>query len=268
MTTPETRFIPGRPRLAVDVLGSGPLVVFMHGIGGNRTNWRDQLPSFAAHFTAAAWDARGYGKSEDYEGLLDFADFGGDLLRLIDHFRADRAHLVGLSMGGRIAMDFHERHPERIASLTLCDTRAGLGSMTDEQRREFIRLRQEPLLAGKEPGDIAPAVARTLVSPHAVAGSYERLVESMTQLHKVSYLKSIAASVAYRREVQLEKIKVPTHVVVGADDTLTPPATARDMAARIPSAKLTVIEQAGHLSNIEQPQRFNAAVLGFLRGLG
>jgi len=268
MTTPETRFIPGRPRLAVDVLGTGPLVVFMHGIGGNRTNWRDQLAAFAAHFTAAAWDARGYGKSEDYEGPLDFADFSGDLLRLIDHFRADRAHLVGLSMGGRIAMDFHERHPERIASLTLCDTRAGLGSMTDEQRREFIRLRQEPLLAGKEPGDIAPAVARTLVSPHAVAGSYERLVESMTQLHKESYLKSIATSVAYRREVQLEKVKVPTHVVVGADDTLTPPSVSRDMAARIPDAKLTIIEQAGHLSNIEQPQRFNAAVLGFLRGLG
>jgi 3-oxoadipate enol-lactonase len=90
----------------------------------------------------------------------------------------------------------------------------------------------------------------------------------MTQLHKESYLKSIAASVAYRREVQLEKVKVPTHVVVGADDTLTPPAVSRDMAARIPGAKLTIIEQAGHLSNIEQPQRFNAAVLGFLRGLG
>jgi 3-oxoadipate enol-lactonase len=268
MTSTETRFIPGAPKIAVDVAGSGPLVVFMHGIGGNRTNWRDQLPTFAAHFAAVAWDARGYGRSDDYEGPLDFGDFSGDLLRLLDHFRSDRAHLVGLSMGGRIAMDFHERHPERIASLTLCDTRAGLGSMTDEQRREFIRLRQEPLLAGKEPRDIAPAVAKTLVSASAVPGSYERLVESMTLLHKESYLKSIAASVAYRGEVQLEKIRVPTHVVVGADDTLTPPSVSRDMAGRIPGAKLTIIDQAGHLSNIEQPEKFNAAVLGFLRGLG
>jgi len=267
MIEAETRFVPGTPEIAVDVLGSGPLVVFMHGIGGNRTNWRDQLPAFAKHFTAVAWDARGYGRSDDYEGSLDFGDFSADLLRLIDHFRADRAHLVGLSMGGRIAMDFHERHPERVASMTLCDTRAGLGSMTDEQRREFIRLRQEPLLAGKEPRDIAPSVAKTLVSANAVPGSYERLVESMTMLHKESYLKSIAASVRYTRSVNLEKVRVPTHVVVGADDTLTPPAVSRDMVARVPGAKLTVIERAGHLSNIEQPAAFNAAVLGFLRAL-
>jgi 3-oxoadipate enol-lactonase len=267
MTEPETRFIPGTPRIAVDVLGSGPLVVFMHGIGGNRTNWRDQLPAFARDFTAVSWDARGYGRSDDYEGPLDFGDFSGDLLRLIDHFRADRAHLVGLSMGGRIAMDFYERHAERVASMTLCDTRAGLGSMTEEQRRQFIRLRQEPLLAGKEPRDIAPSVAKTLVSVHAVPGSFERLVESMTMLHKESYLKSIAASVNYTRTVTLENVRVPTHVVVGADDTLTPPAVSRDMAARVPGAKLTIIDRAGHLSNIEQPEAFNAAVLGFLRGL-
>jgi 3-oxoadipate enol-lactonase len=267
MTTSETRFIPGKPRIAVDVQGAGPLVVFMHGIGGNRTNWRDQLPAFAPHFTAAAWDARGYGLSEDYDGPLDFGDFSADLLRLLDHFRADRAHLVGLSMGGRIAVDFWDRHPERVASMTLCDTRAGLGSMTEEQRREFIRLRQEPLLAGKEPRDIAPAVAKSLVGPRAVPGSYERLIESMTILRKQSYLKSIAASIGYRRKVALGNVRVPTHVVVGADDTLTPPAVSRDTAARVPGARLTIIEGAGHLSNIEQPQAFNEAVLGFLRGL-
>lgn len=268
MTDTELRFIPGTPRIAVDVTGSGPLVVFMHGIGGNRTNWRDQLPAFAPYFTAVAWDARGYGRSDDYEGPLAFGDFSGDLLRLVDHFRADRAHLLGLSMGGRIAMDFYERHPERVASMTLCDTRAGLGSMTEEQRRQFIRLRQEPLLAGKEPKDIAPAVAKTLVSVHAVPGSYERLVESMTMLHKESYLKSIAASVNYTRVAALEKVRVPTHVVVGADDTLTPPSVSRDMAARISGARLTIVERAGHLSNIEQPDAFNAAVLDFLRLLG
>src|SRR5581483_619738 len=251
MGAAELQFVPGKPRIAIEVQGSGPLVVFMHGIGGNRSNWRDQLPVFAARFRALAWDARGYGDSDDYEGPLDFADFSADLLRLLDHFRADRAHLVGLSMGGRIAMDFYERHPERVASMTLCDTRAGLGSMTEEQRREFIRLRQEPLLAGKEPKEMAPAVARTLVSPRAVPGSYERLVDSMSRLHKDSYLKSIAASIGYRRVAALEAIRVPTHVVVGADDTLTPPAVSRDMAARIPGARLTIIEAAGHLSNIE-----------------
>ena len=124
-----------RPLIAVDVQGRGPLLLFLHGIGGNRGNWRGQLPAFAGAFTAAAWDARGYGASDDYEGPLDFAEFSADLLRVIDHFGAERAHLCGLSMGGRIAMDFHDRHPERVASLTLCDTQPGLVQMPAEKRR-------------------------------------------------------------------------------------------------------------------------------------
>jgi 3-oxoadipate enol-lactonase len=72
----------------------------MHGIGGNRTNWHDQLPVFAQRFHAVAWDARGYGASHDYSEPLDFSDFATDLARLLDHFEVERAHLVGLSMGG------------------------------------------------------------------------------------------------------------------------------------------------------------------------
>jgi len=261
----ETVLIEPRPRIAVDVEGRGPLLVFLHGIGGNRSNWRDQLPAFAADFTAVAWDARGYGGSDDYDGPLDFADFSGDLLRLLDHFRAPRAHLCGLSMGGRIAMDFHDRHPERVASLTLCDTQPGLAQMPSEKRREFIRLRQEPLRAGKRPVDMAPEVARSLIGPRAVPGAFERLIDSMAALHVDSYLKTIEASFLYERAPALENIRVPVHIVVGADDRLTPPEIARAMAARIAGARLTVIPDAGHLANLEQPQRFNAAVLAFLR---
>jgi 3-oxoadipate enol-lactonase len=125
MSSWQTQFVPDKPRIAVDVEGSGPCAVFMHGIGGNRTNWHDQLPVFGAHFTAIAWDARGYGLSDDYETALDFGDFSADLLRLLDHFRADRAPLVGLSMGGRIAMDFYERHPARVSQSVSVATRSG-----------------------------------------------------------------------------------------------------------------------------------------------
>jgi 3-oxoadipate enol-lactonase len=253
------------PRIAVDVEGEGPVLVFLHGIGGNRGNWRDQLPVFAGEFTAIAWDARGYGGSDDYDGPLDFADFSGDLLRVLDHFKAERAHLCGLSMGGRIAMDFHDRNPKRVASLTLCDTQPGLAQMSPEKRREFIRLRQEPLRAGKKPADIAPGVARSLVGPRAVPGAFERLVDSMAALHAASYLKTIEGSFLYERAPDLEGIRVPTHIVVGADDRLTPPELARAMARRIAGARLTIIPDSGHLANLEQPQRFNAAVLGFLR---
>ncbi len=259
-----TDIIAGSPRLAVDHAGAGPLVIFLHGIGGNRTNWHDQLPAFSADFHAVSWDARGYGASGDYDGPLDFADFALDLARVIDHFGATRAHLVGLSMGGVIALDFAAKFPARVATLTLCDTMPGFGHLTDAQRRDFIRLRQEPLLAGKEPRDIAPVVARTLLSKSPPPGCFDRLVASMTALHKDSYIKTITGSVNYAGPLRLEEITAPTLVVVGDEDALTPPATSRDLLSRIPGATMAVIDRAGHLSNIEQPEAFNRVVLDFL----
>ena len=97
--------------------GSGPLVLFLHGIGGNRHHWRQQLPVFATRFKAVAWDARGYGDSDDYEGAAAISMTSPpDVLRVLDHFKAQKAHLVGLSMGGRIARNFALRHPERVAT--------------------------------------------------------------------------------------------------------------------------------------------------------
>jgi 3-oxoadipate enol-lactonase len=111
---------------------------------------------------------------------------------------------------------------------------------------------------------MAPAVARSLLGKNPRKGSYERLVESMSVLHKQSYLKTIAATVNYGRKLELETISVPTHVVVGDQDTLTPPAMSRELARRIRGARLTIIEDAGHLSNIEQPEAFNRAVFDFV----
>ena len=261
----KTDHIPGPPRIAIDHAGSGSLVVLMHGIGGNRSNWHDQLPEFGRYFHTVAWDARGYGDSDDYQGDLNFGDFAIDLARVLDHFNATRAHLVGLSMGGVIALDFVSRWSDRVTTLTLCDSLPGFSHLSDEQRREFIRLRQEPLLAGKEPKDIAPAVAKSLLGKSPRPGAFERLVASMSALHKESYLKTIASMANYTRVMlELEAITQPTHVVVGDEDTLTPPATSREMARRIPGARLTVIEGCGHLTNIEQPEAFNRAVVGFL----
>ncbi len=265
----KTDYVPGRPRLAYDHAGAGPAVVLMHGIGGNRTNWHDQLAALAADFHAVAWDARGYGLSDDFEGPLDFADFSRDLARLLDHLGAARAHICGLSMGGRIALDFHVRYPARVASLVLCDTFTGFdASFTPEQRAEFVRSRKEPLLAGKEPRDIAPAVAATLIGPRSPRAAYERVVASISALHKESYIKAIEATTGYDRIASLAGITVPVLLVYGADDRLTPVKLGREMAAQIAGARLVVIEDAGHLPNIERPAEFTAALLEFLRGLG
>lgn len=261
-----TDFVPGSPKIAYDHLGSGPLVVFLHGIGGNRTNWQDQLPAFAdAGFHAVSWDARGYGLSDDYDGPLDFTDFSHDLARLLDHFQADKAHLVGLSMGGRILQDFYPHYAERVATLVLCDTFPGFdSSFKPEKREEFVRIRKQPLLEGKEPKDIAPVVAKTLIGPNASEQHFQRLVDSMTMLHKESYIKTIEATTFYERVADLPNIKAPVLLVYGGADKLTPPSIGERMQQQIPDATLEVIDGAGHLVNIEQPDAFNRIVLQFL----
>ena len=94
---------PHAPRLAVSVAGQGPLVLMVHGMGGDRTTWHAQIAALQPHFTAASVDLRGYGDSGDIDGPLDFhRDFGDDVLTVLDHFNAPRAHLVGLSMGSRV----------------------------------------------------------------------------------------------------------------------------------------------------------------------
>lgn len=257
--------IPGAPRIAVDRAGNGPLVLFMHGIGGNRGNWRDQLPAFAAHFACVSWDARGYGASDDYEGPLAFDDFVNDVLRVLDHFGANRAHLVGLSMGGRIAMRTALLHPARIATLTLVDTHEGFEAFSPAQRQAFVDSRRAPLLAGKEPRDIADAVARSLVGPQARPEHLQQLVDSIAALHKDSYIKSLQATVDQVGLGDIATIQAPAHFIVGADDRLTPVAMHHEMATKMGGAPVSVLPNAGHLSNIENAEGFNAVAIAWAR---
>jgi 3-oxoadipate enol-lactonase len=268
MTTTVMERIGPAPRIAVEYAGSGEIVIFLHGIGGNRRNWRDQIPAFAEHFKAVAWDARGYGDSDDYEGPLDFRSYADDVVRVFDHFGVARGTIVGLSMGGRIAMDFAARYPQRLKSLVLCDTHKGFGGFSEEKKAAFIAARKEPLVNGKEPKDIAGPVARTLIGPKASQEAFDALVDSMTRLHKESYIKSIEATVRMDVRSDLGTIKVPTLVVVGGADRLTTVEMAQEMAAEIPGAELAVIADAGHLVNIEEPEQFNRLVIGFLRRQG
>ena len=266
MTASAPYRVPGAPALALDLAGSGSggLVLFMHGIGGNRSNWRRQLPAFAPHFSCAAWDARGYGASDDYDAPLAFDDFVADVLRVLDHFGAARANLVGLSMGGRIAMRTALLHPERVATLTLVDTHEGFAAFSPEQRQAFVDSRRAPLLAGKEPRDIAEAVARSLVGPHASDEHLQELVTSIASLHKGSYIKSLQATVDQVDVGDIGAITAPAHFIVGADDPLTPPAMHHEMAAKLRSAPVSVLPRAGHLSNIENGDGFNEAAVTWL----
>ncbi len=107
--------------------------------------WYDQQNAIANNFTAIAWDARGYGDSDDYEGALKFEDFSHDLVRLLDFKNIDKAHFVGLSMGARILMDFYPKYKDRVATLFLCDCFFDYKILSKDKHKEFIDLRQKPL---------------------------------------------------------------------------------------------------------------------------
>ena len=263
----QTTRIDSAPAIAVAHAGQGELVLFLHGIGGNKSNWSRQVAAFSGSFRAVAWDMRGYGDSDDYEGPLRFADVCDDILRVLHHFDAPAVHLVGLSMGGRVAFDFLDRHPQAVRSLTVCSASHRASQMTPERRAQFLASRLDPLRRGKSPVDIAPGVARSLLGPNATQEAYESLVASMSELHVVGYAKALEAVSSYEGGIELERIAIPTHVVAAVDDPLVPLALLRAMAARIPGAVLTEIGDCGHLSNLERPEDFDAAVLGFLRRL-
>jgi 3-oxoadipate enol-lactonase len=250
----ETVLVGPPPHIALDVNGNGPLVLFLHGIGGHRQHWRHQLPVFANRFKAAAWDARGYGESQDYDGPLDFGSLTLDVLKVVDYFKAAKVHLVGLSMGGRIARNFALRFPERVGRLVLANTTPGFDALTPEQVKKFVDERRHR----------TPESLKALISPHARAGAYEDLLAGFKALRQPSYLKMLEASVAQDRAARIERIRVPTLVVTSDEDKVYPPAIARAMVKRIPDARLAVISGAGHLSNLEQPGQFNEVVLRFL----
>lgn len=261
--------IPGTPGIAFACAGRGDTVVFLHGIGGNRHNWSEQLPHFSKRYRAVAWDARGYGDSDDYEGPCDFAQVSQDLIRLLDHLGAGRAMLVGLSMGGRILMDFCARHPDRVSALVLAGSFPSFGKSLDAQQREaFMRLRRAPLEAGKTFAQLAPDLIASLAGPYATAGMLDRLRQSIEALRADSYLKTLESTLHFDRTEALRAITVPTLLLYGEFDTLVTPEAGRHVQALMPHSQYQIIRSVGHLMNIEAPVEFNRLVSDFLDSVG
>lgn len=209
---------------------------------------------------------RGYGDSEDYAGPLLLDDICGDLERVLDHFRASAAHVVGLSMGGMIAQEFYRRYPDRVSSLVLCNTNAGVAcDFSEEQRSEFVRLRRQPLLEGKEPRDLLPAMRAALFGSSPPPSAIAAIEQSISSLHKASYIKAVESIVAWDCSDMLHTIRVPTLLIGSREDRITPLEPMQLMRDKIAGSKLHVIEGAGHLSNLERPEAFNEVLLNFLR---
>ena len=258
-------FVSNQPKISIQYDGTGDLLIFLHGIGGNKDNWNLNFPMLSKHFLCVAWDARGYGESEDYKGELSFDDITNDLLSIYNFFNKKKAHIIGLSMGGQIACLFYEKYPDKVKSMVLCDTHFGLGNLKKKEINRFIESRKKPLLEGLEPKDIALPVSKSLVGNLSNKVAINELVSSMSKLHKESYLKTIDASMYTFHDHIFPQIDVPTLILVGEKDSLTPPSMAFKIHKLIKNSKFSIIKDAGHLINIEKPKAFNYKVLEFLK---
>lgn len=256
------------PGLAMEVAGQGQPLVFLHGIGGNRTNWHGQLGHFADRYLAASFDLGGYGDSGDLPDGFSFFDFVDHLRQVLDALGAERAHLVGLSMGGLVAQAFYAASPRRVASLTLAGSRPGSAPVhPGEQGRAFLEARLRPLEEGLPIAALADRLAPTLVSASADAASRAAVHASLAALRPCNFIKVMRSRTALEPFLDLAAIDVPTLVIAGEADQVAPLAQMRQMAAEIPGSRFVCLPAAGHLMNMECPEAFNRALAEFLGSL-
>jgi 3-oxoadipate enol-lactonase len=256
----------GGQRLHYVLQGQGPPVLLLHGIGSNSRSFRSQLADLSDAWTTIAWDMPGYGGSDDPAEPFTLEDLADDAAVLLNQLQLPRAHVVGHSMGGVIAQMLFHRHRSRVASLVLADTNPGSGSLPEPERSARVAWRLEAI-ANQTPRQIAEARAPSLVSADAPPELVQELVETMAQIRPAGYrAAAIVMGTADLRDL-LTAIDVPTLVVCGDQDRVTPPQTAAMLAERIPTARLALIPAAGHASNQERPAVFNQLVREFLRSL-
>ncbi|MBC8196032.1 MAG: alpha/beta fold hydrolase [Acidimicrobiia bacterium] len=244
--------------------GSGDVVLFLHGLGGSRMAWEPQLRFLGRSRRCVAWDMPGYGRSQPGTDPLTFTYLADSAASLLDTLGADRASVVGISMGGMIALHLALRHPNRVTSLVLLDSSPAFGLDGTTDAGEWANLRLEPLAMGRTPADIAPAVLRSVAGPQAPDPVIDEAVAAMARISSSGLAAAVRCLPSHDVRDRLADIPCPTLVAVGDLDTETPPAYSRWLADGIPGARYEEIPGAGHLSNLESPNEVNSLVAGFL----
>lgn len=240
-------------------------VVFIHGFPFSHAMWSAQLGSLGRGRRLIAYDLRGHGRTPPGDGLCTIELLVDDLLRLLDFLRVERAVLCGLSMGGYVALRAAERAPERVRGLILADTRAE----ADGNPAKILRSAAMKAIAEKGMGPFAEEFAKNLFSPASAGKPCVEQIKALMRANPPLGARGALLALASRLDATewLSRIKAPTLVVVGADDTLTPPALSEALAKAIPRARLVVVPDAGHLSPVENPEAFDRAAEAFLSSL-
>jgi 3-oxoadipate enol-lactonase len=252
-------------QIAYTDVGIGRPVVLIHGYPFNRSLWDEQLLALSSSYRVIAPDLRGFGESDAAPGTATMNVMAQDVALLLDQLEIPRATIAGLSMGGYVALAFYKQFPSRVRSLVLADTRA----QADTEAGKQTRAQQAEKAINEGMAGIADAMLPKLLTPETVSKRPEVVKRVRDMMLKT---KAEGAAAALRgmagRDDQTEllsKIRVPVLIVVGAEDAITPAADSEKMHNAITGSRLVVIENAGHVSNIERAGQFNYALLSFLK---
>lgn len=241
-----------------------PTIIFIHGFPFNKSMWAGQVDALKDRYRLIAYDVRGHGDSD--AGQEDFAIelFVNDLLSLMDALKLDRVILCGLSMGGYIALNAVLHYPKRFGALILSDTQCTADTAEAKEKR------MKAIESIRENGveKYAEESVKNLFAPESFATKEKEIaaIKSMILKTPEQVLSKTLLALSKRKETcsHLYKIKIPTLILVGEADKITPPAAARVMHEKIQHSVLSTIAHAGHLSNLEHPTEFNDQLQAFL----
>lgn len=243
--------------------GGTPLI-FIHGFPFDKWMWENQFDFFKEQYRVIAYDVRGHGNTSAGTDKFTMDKFVEDLFRFMDTLQIKKANICGLSMGGYIALNAIMKDRERIASLVLCDTQCSADS------EEGIKKRMDTVASIREKGlvDYTKDSIMKLFSETSLVGNQEavRFIEQTILHTSVATICNTLLALAGRKETcsSLHLIDIPVFIMVGEADQITPLAAAQKMQEGIPGSILQVIERAGHVSNLENPESFNRHLKKFL----
>lgn len=254
----------GDGEIGYDNAGAGKAVILLHGHPLNRSMWSEQTDALQANYRVVCPDLRGYGETAPVSDVSTMSEMARDVADLLDFLKLETVILGGLSMGGYAALEFYNLFRRRVSALVLADTKAA--SDTEEARRKRFETAEKIEKEGIE--QLAEEMLPKILSPATRSGKPE-IVERVRKMMLTTNPKGAAAALRGMAERSdhtklLAEINVPTLVIVGESDELTPPEEAEKMSRPIKDSRLVKITNAGHLSPLENPAEFNRALFDFL----
>lgn len=262
---PATRIDIGELNLHVVEEGEGEPLLLVHGFPLDHQMWHGQIEELKDRFRVLAPDLRGFGRSDVTGGATSMWQFADDLAALLDAMGVDTpVTLCGLSMGGYVAWQFLRRHRERLARLILCDTRA----TADSPEAVAVRLETADRVEAEGPAFLGTAMVEKLFAPETIR-SFPEVIQSIRQTIASAPDLGVAAASRGMAEREsavdwLDDIDVPTLILCGEHDAISPPEEMQGIAERIPQARFEIVPDGGHMSPLENPAFVNQAIREFM----